>query len=232
MARLPRLVLAGHPMHIMVCGNNRQQIFFDDAEKRSYLEWLRDAARENELLIHAYVLMPNHVHILATPKNDLSVSRTMQSVGRRYAQLFNQNHQRTGTIWEGRFKSCLLEPESFFLLTQKFIESNPVRSGLVQKSEDWPWSSYRHHIGSETISWVSDHSLYWALGNTPFERQSAWQRFVIDSFNKEQIETVSSHLLKGWPLGNPSFLKQIAGKVARPVAKRRPGRPIKETVAI
>ena len=113
MARLPRLVLAGYPMHIMVCGNNRQQIFFDDAEKRSYLEWLRDAAREYELLIHAYVLMPNHVHILATPKNEWSVSRVMQSVGRRYAQLFNQNHRRTGTIWEGRFKSCVLEPESF-----------------------------------------------------------------------------------------------------------------------
>ena len=174
MARLPRLVLAGYPMHIMVCGNNRQQIFYSDAEKRSYLEWLRDAAREYELLIHAYVLMPNHVHILATPKNELSVSRTMQSVGRRYAQLFNQNHQRTGTIWEGRFKSCVLEPEAFLLLTQKFIESNPVRAGLAQKPEEWPWSTYRHHIGAETVSWLADHSLYWALGNTPFERQSVW----------------------------------------------------------
>ena len=160
MARLPRLVLAGYPMHIMVCGNNRQPIFYDDAEKRTYLEWLRDAASEYELLIHAYVLMPNHVHILATPKTKLSVARTMQSVGRRYAQLFNQNHQRTGTIWEGRFKSCLLEPDSFFLLTQKFIESNPVRAGLVQSPQTWLWSSYRHHIGEETISWLSDHPLY------------------------------------------------------------------------
>lgn len=228
MARLPRLVLSGYPIHIMVCGNNRQSIFFDDVEKRSYLEWLRDAAREYELLVHAYVLMPNHVHILATPKNELSVARTMQSVGRRYAQLFNQNHQRTGTIWEGRFKSCLMEPESFFLVIQKFIETNPVRVGLVQKPEDWPWSSYSHHIGAETVSWLSDHSLYWALGNTPFERQSEWQRLVLDSFNKEQIETVSSHLLNGWPLGSPSFLKQIATKVARPVAKRMPGRPPKQ----
>ena len=231
MARLPRLVLAGYPMHIMVCGNNRQQIFFDDAEKRSYLEWLRDAAREYELLIHAYVLMPNHVHILATPKNEWSVSRVMQSVGRRYAQLFNQNHRRTGTIWEGRFKSCVLEPESFLLLTQKFIESNPLRAGLVQKLEEWHWSSYGHHIGAETVSWLSDHSLYWALGNTPFERQSAWQKFVLDSINRSDIDTVSNHLLKGWPLGSPLFLRQIAGKVTRPVAKRNPGRPPKANLS-
>jgi putative transposase len=115
-------------------------------------------------------------------------------------------------------------------MTQKFIESNPVRAGLVQKPEDWPWSSYSHHIGAETVSWLSDHSLYWALGNTPFERQSEWQRLVLDSFNKDQLETVSSHLLKGWPLGSVSFLKQIATKVARPVAKRTPGRPLKREV--
>ena len=193
--------------------------------RRSYLEWLRDAAREYELLVHAYVLMPNHVHILATPKNEFSVARVMQSIGRRYAQLFNSNHQRTGTIWEGRFKSCLLEAAPFFLLTQKFIESNPVRSGLVQKPEDWIWSTYRHHIGAETVPWISDHPLYWALGNTPFERQSIWGKEVDDAINVDNLEKVSNYLNKGWPLGSPHFLKQIAAKVSRPVAKRAAGRP-------
>ena len=182
MARLQRVVLPGYPLHMMVRGHNSQDIFTTDEEKKSYLEWLKDAAREYELTIHAYALMPNHVHILATPKTVLSASKVMQSIGRRYAQLFNQTHGTSGTVWEGRFKSCLIDPEAYFLLVQKYIEQNPVRAGLVHKPEEWAWSSYRHHAGSETNPWIADHPSYWAIANTPFERQMAWQKAVLELF--------------------------------------------------
>ena len=225
MARLPRVILAGYPLHIMVRGNNSQEIFFSDDERKSYLEWLKDAAREYELAIHAFVLMPSHVHILATPKTTLSASRVMQSVGRRYAQVFNQTHHRTGTVWEGRFKSSLIEPEPYLLLCQKYIEQNPVRAGLVSVSEKWHWSSCRHHIGTETVPWISDHSLYWALGNTPFERQLAWQKRMMDPINNSDLSKVSDHLNYGWPMVTHSGLEQISYKTNRPLTPRRAGRP-------
>ena len=225
MARLPRVILAGYPLHIMVRGNNSQEIFFSDDERKSYLEWLKDAAREYELAIHAFVLMPSHVHILTTPKTPLSASRVMQSVGRRYAQIFNQTHHRTGTVWEGRFKSALIEPEPYLLLCQKYIEQNPVRAGLVSDSEKWHWSSCRHHIGAGTIPWISDHPLYWALGNTPFERQLAWQKTMKEPINDHDLLKVSDHLNYGWPMVTTLGLEQIAFKTNRPLTPRRAGRP-------
>jgi putative transposase len=227
MARLQRVVLPGYPLHMMVRGHNSQDIFTTDEEKKSYLESLKDAAREYGLAIHAYALMPNHVHVLATPKTILSASKVMQSIGRRYAQLFNQAHGSSGTVWEGRFKSCLIDPEAYFLLVQKYIEQNPVRAGLVQKPEEWAWSSYRHHAGSETIPWISDHPSYWAIANTPFERQMAWQKTVLEPLGSNDIEKVSKHLSYGWPLGSDVFLKQLASKTSRPLQPRLAGRPKK-----
>jgi putative transposase len=227
MARLQRVVLPGYPLHMMVKGHNSQDIFTTDEEKKSYLEWLKEAAREYELAIHAYALMPNHVHILATPKTTLSASKVMQSIGRRYAQLFNQTHGSSGTVWEGRFKSCLIDPDAYFLLVQKYIEQNPVRAGLVQKPEEWTWSSYRHHVGSETIPWIADHPSYWAIANTPFERQMAWKTFVLEQLSLHEIEKVSKHLSYGWPLASDLFLKQLMQKTTRPLQPRAAGRPKK-----
>lgn len=227
MARLQRVVLPGYPLHIMVRGHNSQDIFISDEEKKSYLEWLKDAAREYELAIHAFALMPNHVHILATPKTSQSASKVMQSIGRRYAQLFNQTHGSSGTVWEGRFKSCLIDPDAYFLLVQKYIEQNPVRTGLVQKPEEWAWSSYRHHAGAETIPWIADHPSYWAIANTPFERQMAWQRSVLEPLSLSEIEKVSKHLSYGWPMASDTFLKQLTLKTSRPLQPRLAGRPKK-----
>jgi putative transposase len=212
---------------MMVRGHNSQNIFTTEEEKKSYLGWLKDAAREYELAIHAYALMPNHVHILATPKTVLSASKVMQSIGRRYAQLFNQTHGTSSTVWEGRFKSCLIDPEAYFLLVQKYIEQNPVRAGLVNKPEEWSWSSYRHHAGSETNPWIGDHPSYWAIANTPFERQMAWQKTVLEPLSSHEIEKVSNHLSYGWPLGGDVFIKHLALKTSRPLQPRLAGRPKK-----
>ena len=228
MARLARLVVPGLPIHLMMSGHNRQSIFFTDEERRFYLESLRDAAREYELAIHAYVLMPMQVHVLATPSHQQSVSRVMQSVGRRYAQLFNQKHQRTGTLWDGRFKSCVVDPQTYFLQIQRYIEQSPIRAGLVQNLKDWSWSSFAHHVGAETIPWIVDHEIFWSLGNTPFERQHAWQDMASDPMSNNEIEKVSNHLNYGWPIGSPQFLTQLAHQTNRPVIARKPGRPQKQ----
>ena len=227
MARLSRLVIPGLPIHLMMSGHNRQVIFFDDEERRFYLESLRDAARECELAIHAYVLLPTQVHVLATPTQQNSVSRVMQSVGRRYAQLFNQKHQRTGTLWEGRFKSCLVDP-AYFLQNQRYIEQSPVRAGLVQNLKEWSWSSFAHHVGAETIPWVVDHEMFWSLGNTPFERQHAWQSKVVDQMSTGDADKVSNHLNYGWPMGSTQFLIQLGHQTSRPVLARKAGRPKKQ----
>jgi putative transposase len=121
----------------------------------------------------------------------------------------------------------LIDPEAYFLLVQKYIEQNPVRAGLVHKPEEWAWSSYRHHAGSETNPWITDHPSYWAIANTPFERQMAWQKAVLELLNNNEVEKVSKHLSYGWPLASDMFLKQLASKTSRPLQPRLAGRPKK-----
>jgi len=231
MARLPRLVLPGYPMYASVRGHQGQAIFLDDADRRTYLEWLRDAAREHELAIHAYVLTDNQAQILATPKHSQSLAKVMQSLGRRYAHYSHQRYQTTGTLWEGRFRSCLIEAEPYFIQAQQFIEQTPVVQHLVQKPGDWAWSTANHHMGQETIPWISDHPQYWALGNTPFERQRAWGALLADHLSSSHLDKVSKHFNYGWPLLSESLITTLGTQLNRPMAIRKAGRPRKQSSA-
>lgn len=226
MARLPRLLLAGYPLHVMVRGNNRQAVFGHDDDRQQYLSWLRDAAREYEVAVHAYVLMDNHVHLLVTPTTVAGLSRMMQSMGRRYTQYFNQQYLRTGTLWEGRFKSCLIEADNYLLACARYIELNPVRAGLVMQPEDYLWSSYAHHAGLVVQSWLTDHPLYWGLGNTPFERQSAWRNLLAEGMADKEVQMLTAGVQKGWALGQETFLIQLAEQGARRPSALPKGRPV------
>jgi putative transposase len=146
MARQARTIVPGEAMHVMVRGNNRETLFFGDTDRRIYLDWLREAAKQFGSAVHAFALMPNHVHFLMTPQHAGSLAKTMQSLGRRYAQYFNQQQQRSGTIWEGRYRSSLIDPD-YFLRCQRFIELNPVRSGFESSPQDSTWTSFASHIG-------------------------------------------------------------------------------------
>ncbi len=176
MARLARNVAAGQPHHVIQRGNNRQAIFVDDADHRRYLDWLAEIAREHELSVHAYVLMPNHVHLLVTPPTNESLSRAMQALGRRFVRWFNDRHQRSGSLWEGRFRSSVIDSDRYLLTCSRYIELNPVRAGIVGDPAHYRWSSYAHHVGLRSDPLISDHALLWGLGNTPFERQSAYRK--------------------------------------------------------
>jgi putative transposase len=232
MARLSRLAVPGHPHHLIQRGNNRQPIFLDDEDRHAYHGMLREAAVQHSVAVHAYVLMENHVHLLATPQSAQALSLMMQALGRRYVAWFNRRHQRSGTLWEGRFRGCVLESERFFLSCMRYIELNPVRHGLVAHPAEFPWSSHRHHIGIHTDPLIVDHELFWTLGNTPFDRQSAYKALIEQSLSKDEVEQLSSSALKGWGLGSPAFLEKIGQQTGRRMTPRPRGRPRKDGLPV
>jgi putative transposase len=227
MARLPRLVVPGHPHHVIHRGHNRQPIVSDDEDRRQFLALLGECAKAHGLAIHAYVLMDNHLHLLATPSTEESLARTMQAHGRRYVAAFNLRHGRTGTLWEGRFRAGLIDSEAYFLVCLRYIELNPVRAGMVAAPEAFPWSSAALHLGRGRDPLVTEHPMYWALGNTPFEREAAYREFLDAGVAEDERRRVTEAALKGWPMASARFLGQIQDSVTRPVVPRKAGRPRK-----
>lgn len=227
MARLPRLVLAGHAHHIIQRGNNRQAIVLDDADRQRFVDLLRDCSVAHRVAIHAYVLMDNHLHLLATPEDGQGISLMMQSLGRRYVGWFNHKYGRSGTLWEGRFRAALIESEHYFLACLRYIELNPVRAGMTANAIDFAWSSCAHHLGKRRDLVVSDHGLFWALGNTPFEREAAYRELLAQGVAEDERQRLTEAALKGWPLGSAQFLRKLSEQTVRPMAPRGRGRPPK-----
>jgi putative transposase len=225
MARLPRLTVPGYPHHIIQRGNNRQAIFDDSADYEALLAMLDENAREFGVAIHAYVLMSNHFHLLATPETTEGIPRMMQAVGRRYVRRFNQKHARTGTLWEGRYKSTIIQAERYLLACMVYIDLNPVRAGLVAEPATYPWSSHPHYLGLRRDKLVSPHPLYWALGNTPFARDAAYAELVSAGISQKQKLDLSESALHGWALGEPDYVADLQRRTQRRVARGRAGRP-------
>ena len=176
MARLPRLTVTDYPHHVILRGNNRQDIFAGDADMRRMLKLLEEHSVVQGVDVHAYVLMSNHLHLLLTPRRERALPLMMQSVGRSYVRAFNLAQGRTGTLWEGRYRSALIQTERYLLTCMAYIDLNPVRAGMVNTPEDYPWSSHAHYIGREQQSLITPHALYWEMGNTPFAREAAYTR--------------------------------------------------------
>ncbi|WP_427311635.1 transposase [Cupriavidus sp. H39] len=227
MARLPRFSPTGLPALVLQRGNNRQPVFLGTVDYLHYLDCLRMAAREHDLAVHAYALRPNHVHLVATPKSEDALSLTMQAVGRRYARYFNRVAGRTGTLWDGRFRSAVFDPAQWMLPAMLYVEGNAVRAGEVSTPEGDRWSSYRHHAGIEASPFVSDHAAYWELGNTPFERQSNYRMLSAEGLSGRTLDTLRTHAHSGWPLGDDAFLAQLERQATRRVQPLPKGRPKK-----
>ena len=158
MARLPRFVIPGQPQHVIVRGNNREPIFYAEEDYRFYLEKLQQACEKHQCDLHAYVLMTNHVHLLITPHTEDGISKSLQMLGRYYVQYFNHTYQRTGTLWEGRYKATLIDSERYLLTCYRYIELNPVRAeGMVDHPSEYPWSSYRYNVVGESDPLVVPH---------------------------------------------------------------------------
>ncbi|HKM14472.1 MAG TPA: transposase [Marinospirillum sp.] len=175
MSRKPRVSIVGVPQHVIQRGNNRQAIFNNDEDRQAYITWLKDAADKFNVEIHAWVLMTNHVHLLCTPQAPAAISLMMQSLGRRYVQYFNRRYERTGTLWEGRFKSSLVQSEMYLLEVYRYIELNPVRAGMVADPANYPWSSYINNALGKETSLLKSHPLYLNLGTTTQQRQERYR---------------------------------------------------------
>ena len=227
MARLSRLSLPGRLHHILQRGNNRQAVVLDDEDRAALLQALRDEATQAQVAVHAYVLMDNHLHLLATPATAEGVSQMMQGLGRRYVRAFNRRHGRSGTLFEGRYRSTLLQPEPHLLPAMAYLDLNPVRTGQAASAADWPWSSHGHYAGLRQSDWLQTHPLYWALGNTPFARQQAYADAVQAGVSQQQHAALGRAVHSGWALGDEDFLAQVQAEADRRVTPGRPGRPRK-----
>jgi putative transposase len=228
MARTSRFVLPNQPHHIIQRGHDRQAIFVDEEDFSSFLRWLREASRQFKVAIHAYVLMGNHFHLLATPSDVLGLGRMMQWIGRFYVPFFNRKYGRTGTLWQGRFKTSIIDSERYFLICSRYIEMNPVRAGLVPQPSAYRWSSYAHHVGDRPDGLIADHPLYWAMGNTPFEREAAYKQFMAQPIVQAEVDELNQAVLKGWALGSDAFKKQLEKQSRRRVGPGKRGRPPKQ----
>ncbi|MEM7564161.1 MAG: transposase, partial [Pseudomonadota bacterium] len=187
-----------------------------------------DAAAFNyNLKVHAYVLMPNQVHILATPGQADSISRSVQSIGRNYVQYFNECHDSEGTIWEGRYRATVLDSKEYLLECCRLIEMNPVRAGLSKNPKDYPWSSYQFNASVQTSELITPHSTYLNLGSNDKERAAAYRTYLRQKMDPELIKKISEATLKGWALGDSRFIRKIekaTGRRATPLPKGRPKR--------
>jgi len=231
MARLPRLVVAGHPHHVIQRGNNGQPIFVDATDRHLFLQLLGDAATTQGVAVHAYALLDSEAQWLATPATPQALSRTVQTLGRRYAAAFNRRHGRSGTLWEGRFRAGVVESERYLLACMRYLESAPVTAGLAAHPADWPWSSAAHHLGLRRDPLLDDHRLYWALGNTPFERELAYRVLLEQDMGEDEMRAIAHAAGQGWALGSPSFLARLAEEIRRPLRPRPRGRPRKAVPA-
>jgi putative transposase len=226
MARLPRLTLPGHPHHVIQRGNNRQAIFASTAHYQMMLDLLDENARKFSVAIHAYVLMGNHFHLLATPQTADGLPQMMQAVGRRYVRYFNDSQKRSGTLWEGRYKSTLIQTERYLLACMVYIDLNPVRASMVELARDYAWSSHGHYIGMRTDKLITPHPLVWQLGNTPFAREAAYAELVQAGISTGQQHALTDSALRGWALGEPDFLKNLQKMTERRMSKSAAGRPL------
>jgi putative transposase len=225
MARLPRYAIKNQPQHIIQQGRNGQQIFFEEQDYRYYHDCLDAAAFNYQLKIHAYVLMPSHVHILATPNQIDSIPRTIQSIGRNYVQYFNECCGGSGTLWEGRYRATVIDSKNYLLLCSRYIESNPVRGGLVKKPGDYRWSSYAHNALGEPEPMISAHREYLKLGNNDKQRSKAYRALFKQKLRSETVEQITEAALKGWVLGDSRFARKIEKLSGRRASQLPKGRP-------
>ncbi len=212
----------GQPQHVIQRGNNRDVIFVGDGDYRFYLEKLGDACQRHDCDLHAYVLMTNHVHLLITPHTEQGLGKVLQSVGRYYVQYFNYTYDRTGTLWEGRYKATLLDSEAYLLTCYRYIELNPVRAGMVDHPADYPWSSYRYNALGEPDDRVTPHSLYRRLGRSAADRHSAYRQLFKHRIAERTLEDIREATNKAWVLGNDRFRAKIERLADRQAAPKPP----------
>ncbi|RXR06569.1 transposase [Pseudoxanthomonas composti] len=226
MPRQPRLDLPGVPQHLVQRGNDRQRCFFAEIDRIRYLQDLRELSRKLDIAVHAYVLMSNHVHLLVTSQRTGAISTLMQSMGRRYVRYINDRYARTGTLWEGRYKSCPVQDETYLLRCYRYIELNPVRAGMVADPADYRWSSHAGNALGMADALIQPHPRYTAIA-TSEARAAIYRRFVLDAIEPSETESIRLTLQRQHALGDNHFRDAIARQLGRRAGPaERVGRPL------
>ncbi|WP_010485698.1 transposase [Pseudomonas sp. S9] len=225
MPRRARLLLPGMSLHLIQRGNNRSVCFYRDEDYQFYLEHLADQAQKHGCAVHAWCLMTNHVHLLITPSTVESVGRLMKGLGQRYVQYINRTYRRSGTLWEGRYRSCLLNEESYVLACYRYIEMNPVRAGMVDHPAEYRWSSYRVNAQGESSSLIKPHLLFSRLGEDCEQRASAYRELFRYELDPGLVDQIRSATNSNYALGSPKFAVEVANALGRTVVAGTPGRP-------
>lgn len=230
MARLPRISFVGLPHHVIQRGHNGQAVFSGPSDYQLMLELLLEHARTLDVAVHAYVLMPDHFHLLLTPPSVTALPQMLQAMGRRYVRYFNDQHGRTGTLWDGRYRCTVLQPERFLLPCMAYMDLHPVRAALAASAADYAWSSHAHYIGRQVDRLVTPHAQFWGLGNTPFAREAAYAERVQAGTDAADQLALTDATLKGWALGDAGFVQTLQKDSPRRLTKGLPGRPVRPKV--
>lgn len=228
MPRRARIALPGIPLHVIQRGNNRHACFFADDDYRFYLDQLRLCAQRAGCAIHAYVLMTNHVHLLLTPCQADSAGGMMKLLGQRYVQHVNRLYRRSGTLWEGRFRSCIVQDDAYLLACSRYIELNPVRAGIVAAPSAYRWSSYRANALGESDSLIEPHPIYAALGSRAQERQAAYRALFIEMLDAGLVSDIRRATNGNFALGNARFQAEVTAALGRRAIPGESGRPRKQ----
>ena len=230
MPRRSRIILPNVPQHIIQRGNNRAVCFYADQDYRKYLEWLKEYADKTACQIHAYVLMTNHVHLLISTEQPEAVGAMMKALGQRYVQYINRTYKRSGTLWEGRYKSCPTQAETYLLACQRYIELNPVRANMVPHPAEYKWSSYRINAQGEPNNIITPHLMYAQLGLDEQSRQAAYRELFRYELEPKLVDEIRKATNGNYVLGDTKFAEQIAEALGRRVLPGKAGRPKNEVV--
>jgi putative transposase len=206
-------------------GNNGQPIVMDDTDARALVELVISSAVQADVALHAYVVVATEFQVLATPSTATSMPAFMQTVGRKYVRHFNDRHARSGTLWEGRYRSTLVQPERYGLPVMVYMDLLPVETGAVLDPAAHDWSSHRHYAGETAQRAIAPHPVFWSLGNTPFAREQAYRQAVAFGLSASERTFLFRSLRQGWPLGDNAYLAKVADLARRRVEPKRPGRP-------
>lgn len=225
MPRRPRVFLPGQPIHLIQRGHNRSRIFHGADDAKAYLKWLREACAKRGVALHAYALMPDHVHLLVTPKSEPSLPSAMRDVNWRYSRHANAAQGRTGSLWDGRYKACIVDAKEYFFACCRYVELNPLRIGIAQDPETYRWSSFKSNALGMINPILTPHPLYLSLGTNAAARAAAYLELFDQPLPESTVAAIRAATNGDWALGNNSFEARVTRHAGRNMTPRGPGRP-------
>ena len=232
MPRRPRVFLPGQPIYLTQRGHNRSQVFYGPDDAKIFLGWLQDAGNKHGLSFHAYVLMTNQIHLLVTPESEQALPKALRDVNWHYTRYINRAHNRSGSLWDGRYKACIVEAEIYFLACSHYIELEPVRAGIANEPESYRWSSHKANAEGEKNSLLTPHALYLRLGHSPETRSNAYKNFCKEELSETTVTAIRTATKGGWALGNDEFSGKVSNYAGCNMAPRGPGRPWPEKTKV